>query len=86
MVITDEQEGDSMSMDGRYGVPAMLRHLAQSIEDGAIPVRYINVHYIEPDAEDIADGDDPDDRTIMISIATQKEYVPIPTAFYEAAE
>lgn len=69
-------------MDGRFGVPAMLRQLADSIEDGSVPVRYVNVSYYETTPEDIVEGDDPDDVTLMISVGTRKPHVPIPAAFY----
>lgn len=71
-----------MTLDGRHGIPATLRQLADSIEDGAIPVRYFSVSYVEPDVESIAEGDDPDDVTIMLSITTRRATVEIPAAFY----
>ena len=71
-----------MSMDGRHGIPALLRQLADSIEDGAIPVRYFSINEHGSDDEDIAEGADPDDVTVMVSIGTRKQAVPIPSAFY----
>lgn len=69
-------------MDERFGVPAMLRQLADSIADGSIPVTYVNVSYLEVDDDDIAEGAEPDDVTLMVSIGTKRAVTTIPAAFY----
>lgn len=69
-------------MDERFGVPAMLRQLADSIADGSIPVTYLSVSYAEMDDDDIADGAEPDDVTLMVSIGTKRRAVTVPAAFY----